>query len=414
MISKNYNTQKMVGQKNSSLIFFIARKYLKYDPSLPFISITAGLAFFGVAIGVMVLLIAMALMQGMIKEFEEKLFVMNYPLTIQSKFWDTMDGNLLTRLQKKFPELKFSPYIKANGVAKSGDIMEGVIVFGIDVKMEKSVNKVFSKFKKEDSFEPFEAMIGKSLEEEIFLPKNRKLMVVFTSLEPVGIASTPLMKRFNIKDTFESGLNAYDKAYIYTDIEDLRKVMRIKENMYHGIHVLSPNAMEDIKKIKEFIGNEYAVTGWWEKNKGFFSAIALEKRALFIVLMLIILVASLNIVTSLLMTVMNRRKEIALLMSLGATKREIKRIFFSIGMVVGVVGIIAGVGLGFGGIWVITTFDIISLPKEVYGYTKLPVELSTIDFISIISGAFLVVLVSSFYPAKKASEVDILTVLRSE
>lgn len=399
---------------SKSLVLFMAKKYLKYDPSLPFISITAMLAFFGVAIGVMVLIIAMSLMQGMIKEFEDKLFVMNYPLTIQSKYWDSVDVELLEKLQNQFPELKFSPYLKANGVAKSGDIMEGVIVFGVDAKKEKAVNKIFAKYKTADEFAPFEAMIGKSLEEDVFLSSDKKLTIIFTSLEPIGIGATPLMKRFSINETFESGLNAYDKAFIYTDIEDLRKVIRESEGIYHGIHVFSPNPTKDIIAIEEFIGSDFAVSGWWEKNQGFFSAIAMEKRALFIVLMLIILVASLNIVTSLLMTVMNRRKEIALLLSLGATKKEIRKIFFTIGMVIGVFGIIAGVALGFGGVWVITTFEIISLPKEVYGYTKLPVELSNIDLVSIIAGAFLVVLASSFYPAKKASEVNILSVLRSE
>lgn len=407
------HTEPTASRTKGTLTSFISRKYLKYDPSLPFISITAGLAFLGVAIGVMVLIVAMALMQGMIKEFENKLFVMNYPLTIQSKYWDNVDAELLGKLEAKFPDMHFSPYIKANGVAKSGDIMEGVIVFGVDPDRERNVNSVFDEYKK-DGFEPFEAMIGKTLEEEIFLPRSRKLMVIFTSMEPVGIASTPLMKRFKIKDNFDSGLSAYDKAYIYTDIDDLRKVLRRKANHYDGIHVYSKDPMTDIVTVQEYLGKTYAVTGWWQMNKGFFSAIAMEKKALFIVLMLIILVASLNIVTSLLMTVMNRRKEIALLISLGASKKEVKKIFFTIGMVIGVVGIFAGIALGFAGLWVLDTFEIISLPKEVYGTTKLPLELSPTDFISIVVGAFLVVLVSSFYPAKKASEVDVLTVLRSE
>jgi len=119
-------------------------------------------------------------------------------------------------------------------------------------------------------------------------------------------------------------------------------------------------------------------------------------------------------VTSLLMTVMNRRKEIALLISLGASKKEVRRIFFTIGMSIGVVGIFAGVALGFVGLWVLDTFEVISIPKEVYGTTHLPLYLSTTDFFSILAGAFVVVLLSAFYPAKKASEIDVLTVLRSE
>jgi len=140
----------------------------------------------------------------------------------------------------------------------------------------------------------------------------------------------------------------------------------------------------------------------------------MEKTSLFIVLMLIILIASINIISSLLMTVMNRRSEIALLLSLGATKNEIKKTFLYLGVVIGIGGIVAGIAFGMGGIWILSNFDIISLPKDVYPTTTLPLDLSLQDFFLIISGAFVIVLLSAYYPAKKASEVDILTVLRNE
>ena len=140
----------------------------------------------------------------------------------------------------------------------------------------------------------------------------------------------------------------------------------------------------------------------------------MEKHALFFVLLLIIIVASLNIISSLLMTVMSRRSEIALMRTLGATTLEIKRIFFKLGVIVGVSGIIVGTILGFVGKWVLTTFDIIHLSADVYGFSKLPIDLTVIDFISIIIGTFVIVILSSFYPAYKASSTDPLTVLRNE
>jgi len=396
-----------------TLTSFIAKKYLRYDPGIPFISITAFLAFFGVAIGVAVLIVAMAIMQGMIKEFEDKLFVMNYPITVESKFFNTFDVSKLKLLEKELPDLRYSPFVKAYGVAKSGDVMEGVIVFGTDTKKEKNINKVFNKYKNSNQFKPFHIMIGQTLQDEMFVDEKR-LMVIFTSLEPTGFASTPLMKRFKIEGTYDSGLSEYDKAYIYADINDLRKILRLKKYEISGIHILSNNAFRDKEKIKKILGDNFLVVGWWEKNKSFFSAIEVEKKSLFLVLMLIIVVASLNIITSLLMTVMNRRKEIALLLSLGVSKEEVKKIFFTIGLIVGVFGIIAGILLGLSGLWVLNTFDIISLPKEVYGTSKLPLDLSVLDFFSIVSGAFVVVFLSAFYPAKKASEIDVLKVLRNE
>ena len=130
--------------------------------------------------------------------------------------------------------------------------------------------------------------------------------------------------------------------------------------------------------------------------------------------MLIILVASLNIVSSLLMTVMNRRQEIALLLSLGASKKEVKQTFFRLGAVIGGSGIIFGLILGLFGVWLLGNFDIVKLPADVYGSSKLPMELSFSDLAMILGGAIAIVLISSFYPAKKATQVDVLDTLRNE
>ena len=131
-------------------------------------------------------------------------------------------------------------------------------------------------------------------------------------------------------------------------------------------------------------------------------------------LLLIILVASLNIISSLLMTVMSRRSEIALMRTLGASKAEIKAIFFRLGIIIGSAGIAAGTVLGGFGIWLLSTFDIISMPEDVYGTNRLPVDLTMTDFSLIILGTSLIILLSSLYPAKKASQTDPLTVLRNE
>jgi putative ABC transport system permease protein len=140
----------------------------------------------------------------------------------------------------------------------------------------------------------------------------------------------------------------------------------------------------------------------------------MEKRAMFLVLMLIVIVASLNIISSLLMMIMSKRKEIALMMSLGASANEIKAIFLRLGLVIGVFGIIVGSIVGGVGIFILKTFDIIKLPADVYGVSKLPIDLSFIDFSLIIVGAFVIVLISSLYPAIKASKTDILKTLRYE
>jgi putative ABC transport system permease protein len=197
-------------------------------------------------------------------------------------------------------------------------------------------------------------------------------------------------------------------------LESLQRILGIPENLYDGIHVHSPNPEADIIRLSAVLPDTVSIRGWWEDNGNFFAALEMEKMALFIVLMLIILIAAINIISSLLMTVMNRRSEIALLISLGASKAEVKKIFLILGIVIGVLGITTGAVLGFLGMWILGTFEIISLPADVYPTSTLPLDLSVIDFFSIIIGAFVIVLLSAWYPAKKASEVDVLTVLRNE
>ncbi len=362
----------------------------------------------------MVLIVAMALMNGFDKEFKKKLTIMNYPLTVIPKFYGAVNEELLLNLQTKFPNLEFSPYVQSAIMARSGSKLEGGYIFGVNFEDEAKVNSVLAKAIKNEHFSKFDVLVGKSLKDEFNLYVDDKLMYIFTHVEPGGLSVTPKIKRFKVKGIFDSGLSAYDKAYSYTTLSSMQSMLGLASNQYDGIHIYSNDPHKDILKIKESLPVSVSVKGWWEDNVNFFAALELEKASLFIVLMLIILIAAINIISSLLMTVMNRRSEIALLLSLGATTIEIKKIFLYLGIVIGVSGILAGIAFGMSGLWILSTFDIVSLPKDVYPTTTLPLDLSLKDFSLIVIGAFVIVIASSYYPAKKASEVDILRVLRNE
>ncbi|MDD2905471.1 MAG: ABC transporter permease [Sulfurimonas sp.] len=398
----------------NSIVTYLVKRFLRFDKEQPFIFLSALLAFLGITLGVMVLLIAMALMNGFDKEFKKKLTIMNYPLTIMPKFYGSVNESLLLDLQLKFPELSFSPYIQTAIMSRNGSKLEGGYIFGVNFEDEAKVNSVVKEGLKDIQMDKFDVLIGKSLKNEFEIEVGDKLMYLFTHLEPGGLAVTPKIKRFAVQSVFDSGLSAYDKAYSYTTLSSLQAVLGIPSNQYDGVHVFSTQPEADILRIKEFLPDTVSIKGWWEDNQNFFAALELEKTSLFIVLMLIILIASINIISSLLMTVMNRRGEIALLLSLGATTTEIKKVFLYLGVVIGVGGILAGVILGMSGLWVLGNFDIVSLPKDVYPTSTLPLDLSLMDFLLIVSGAFVIVVLSAYYPAKKASEVDILTVLRNE
>lgn len=398
----------------NSIVPYLVKRFLRFDKEQPFIFLSALLAFLGISLGVTVLLIAMALMNGFDKEFKKKLTIMNYPLTIMPKFYGSVDENLLIDLQTKFPDLAFSPYIQTAIMSRNGSKLEGGYIFGVNIEDERKVNSVVNDAMKNVTLGKFDVLIGKSLKDEFDVLVGDKLMYLFTHLEPGGLAVTPKIKRFEVQGVFDSGLSAYDKAYSYTTLSSLQAVLSIPSNQFDGIHVFSHNPEKDILLIKEFLPQTATIKGWWEDNQNFFAALELEKTSLFIVLMLIILIASINIISSLLMTVMNRRGEIALLLSLGATNVEIKKVFLYLGVVIGVGGILAGIVLGMSGLWVLSNFDIVSLPKDVYPTATLPLDLSVQDFLLIVIGAFVIVVLSAYYPAKKASEVDILTVLRNE
>ncbi|EQB34444.1 membrane protein [Sulfurimonas hongkongensis] len=398
----------------ASLVPYLVKRFLRFDKDQPFIFLSALLAFLGITLGVMVLIVAMALMNGFDKEFKKKLTIMNYPLTIIPKFYGAVNEELLIKMQTKFPHLEFSPYVQSAIMARNGSKLEGGYIFGVNFEDEAKVNSVLAKAITKGQFSKFDVLVGKSLKDEFNLYIDDKLMYIFTHVEPGGLSVTPKIKRFKIKGIFDSGLSAYDKAYSYTTLSSMQAMLGLSSSQYDGIHIYSNEPHKDILKIKEFLPVSVSVKGWWEDNVNFFAALELEKASLFIVLMLIILIAAINIISSLLMTVMNRRSEIALLLSLGATTKEIKKIFLYLGIVIGVSGILAGIAFGMSGLWILSTFDIVSLPKDVYPTTTLPLDLSLKDFSLIVVGAFVIVIASSYYPAKKASEVDILRVLRNE
>jgi len=398
---------------NKKFIRHIITHYLKYDKENPFIFISAMLAFLGIAAGVMVLMIAMGIMNGTQKEFKKKLFVMNYPLTVLPIEEDVINDTLIGKLKEKFPHLKISPYYTTQVITKNNGAVQGSLLYGVDAEKEAVLNSIFKAAKGTEKSK-FRVVMGEGLSFEMNAPKGDKVTLYFSEQQAVGFGTMPLQKRFIIDGVFKSGLKAYDKAIMYTSLEAFEKLLKRKHGTYDGLHIYTEDPLSEIDAIKEVLPELALIEGWWQQNGNFFAAMEMEKKALFLVLLLIILVASLNIISSLLMTVMSRRSEIALMRTLGATKVEIKIIFFRVGLIIGTAGIVAGTVLGGVGIWILTTFDIISMPADVYGTSKLPVDLTLQDFSFIIIGTSIIILLSALYPAKKASQTDPLTVLRNE
>ena len=407
------STPTKLPSPNKKFVRHIIKHYLKYDKENPFIFISALLAFLGIAAGVMVLMIAMGIMNGTQKEFTKRLFVMNYPLTVLPIEENAVNDTLVKILSQKFPHLKFSPYYTTQVITKNEGAVQGSLLYGVDYDKESEINSIFKDAR--GSIESkFRVVIGEGLSFEMNAHKGEKVTLYFSEQQAIGFATMPLQKRFVVDGVFKSGLKAYDKAIMYTSLEAFEKILKRQHGNYDGLHIYTEDPIEEIEEIKKALPEMVVIEGWWQQNGNFFAAMEMEKRALFLVLLLIILVASLNIISSLLMTVMSRRSEIALMRTLGATKVEIRSIFFRLGLIIGTAGIIAGAILGGLGIWILKTFDLISIPEDVYTTSKLPIDLPMSDFGLIIVGTSIIILLSSLYPAKKASQTDPLTVLRNE
>lgn len=406
--------------KKQSVTDYLLFKYLRFDREQPFIMLSMLLAFIGVCVGLCVLLVAMAIMNGFDKGLRERFSVMSYPLSVISASKKAVDEAFVASLREKFPQMLMSPYISTQVIARGDGKFEGGILFGVHSQDEKKLNKVVREALQDRDLQDFDILVGRGLVDEFLLFKDDKLPLIFSSLNPAGLAMTPQMKRFDVRASFSSGLAFYDKAYMYADIDAVRAVLA-RNATYNGVHIAlsEPNAdisvlQREQAHIQAVLGKDFRVVGWWEQNANLFSALELEKRALFIVLMLIILAASLNIVSSLLMIVMNRRAEIALLLALGASKGEIKKAFFALGTLIGGSGMVAGILLAFGVLFALENFDIITLPADVYGTSKLLLNLDKIDLVLAIVGAAFIVMISSYYPARKATQVNVLDTLRNE
>ena len=402
---------------NSKFVFKFVRHYLKYDRDNPFIFISALLALIGIALGVMVLMIGIGVTNGTHQEFKKRLFIMNYPLTVMAYDNRGVPDTELQKLKSEFPTIKISPYYTTQVIAKNADSVQGSILYGIDFKKEATINSIFKKsFNDLNSTikSKYSVILGDDLALSLGLKIGDKVTLFFSQQEAVGFGTMPLQKRFTIIGTFDSGLTAYDKGIIYTTHQAFEKILKKRPKVYDGAHIYSKEPMKNIERMKELLPESIGVEGWWQQNGGLFEAMQMEKKALFLVLLLIILVASLNIISSLLMTVMSRRSEIALMRTLGASQKEISRLFFYLGLTIGVLGMLLGTALGLLGIWVLTTYNIISLPADIYTTSKLPIDLPVSDFLTIIGGTAVIVLLASIYPAIRASKTDILTVLRNE
>jgi lipoprotein-releasing system permease protein len=222
------------------------------------------------------------------------------------------------------------------------------------------------------------------------------------------------MKKFKVVGLFDSGMYDYDTSFAYVSIEAAQQLLRLGRSV-HGIEVKVDdiyNVDKISKSILKRVGSAYWTQDWMQMNKNFFSALKLEKTVMFIILVLIILVAAFNIISTLIMMVMEKNKDIAILKSMGATSKSIMKIFMLDGLVIGVVGTILGIMGGSALCFLLKRYEFVKLPSDVYYISTLPVKVQVVDVTLIALCAVAISFFATLYPAYQASRLDPAAAIR--
>jgi lipoprotein-releasing system permease protein len=404
-----------------SLELFIAGKYLKAKRKEGFISLITFLSVTGVMLGVMALVVVIAVMNGAETDFRKRILglephilVMNYA----GKFTNYSDA--LSNIAKIENIREASPILFAQAMIRTKRSFAGVMVRGIDPDMGFSLVKGYNPEELKKNLVRSESnttipkiILGKDLANSVGVIKGDKIILMSPKgfMSPMG--HLPSMKQFIVAGTFNSGMYEYDSALAYVHLEEAQKLIGAK-NKISAIGIWIDDVF-DVKIVKEgissIIGYPYYLRDWMEINKSLFSALKLEKTAMFIILTLIILVAAFNIASALIMMVMEKTKDIAVLKAMGATNKTIRKIFIYKGMIIGTIGTLIGTILGIIICLLLKKYDFIQLP-DAYPFSTLPVQLEYLDVLRIDISALIICFLSTLYPSYKASKLHPVEALR--
>ncbi|PMP68771.1 ABC transporter permease [Desulfurella multipotens] len=387
---------------------FLAIKYISSKKEEKLISLSSLLSIISIAIGVGALILVLGIMNGFDKMLESKIIGAN-PHIIVKNFNGTfnLDNNLIKSIKTDklvsnvYPSLVEQCIISANGQS-SGSILNGV-----DFNDKPYIEKYIKGNTKG-------IVLGKELMKAIGVRVGQNVRVTLAYSNPTAIGFSPVSFEIPVTGVFDSGMYEYDLAFSYIPLNILWQKMQT----YDLINTIAINLYNpyDINKVGKYLEHilpaSYYFVTWAQMNKNFFTALKLEKIAMAIILLLIIIVAAFDIMNSLTMLVMEKVKDIAILVSLGATASNIKRIFIKQGLILGIIGTAFGDFLGLTLGYLLKHYNIVSLPKQVYYITKIPVDI-TFTYVVIISMVSIgLCTLASLYPASKASKMNVIEVLR--
>jgi lipoprotein-releasing system permease protein len=403
----------------------VALRYLKARRRQAFLSVVSLIAVLGFTLGVMALIVALALMTGFQEDIQSKILGASAHLMVySSESRGISDYRNIMRVVSSDPAVQsVSPVVYGKVMVYSSGGANGIIVKGIDPGLEGKVTELAAKIDKQVLAElrnPGEErdgiVLGYDLAASLRVQRGDLVTLVSpdSMLSPLGMM--PKFKKFKVLGEFNSGLYEYDTSWALLGMNTAQRLfslgssVSLVEARIDDIY----SAEEISKRLQKTLGPHYVVNNWIHQNKSLFSAMKLEKIMLFITIGLIVLVASFNVISTLVMMVLDKTSDIAILMAMGCTSRQIMRIFMLQGILIGVAGTILGALLGVAGSWLMDHYRVIQLPLDVYFIPYLPFRVRPVDFATITLTALAISFVSTLYPALRASRINPAEALRYE
>jgi lipoprotein-releasing system permease protein len=394
--------------------WFVSRRYLRAKRKQKFISLISVISILGVAVGVMALIVVLSVYTGFTEGLRDQIIGINSHILVQ-RYGGNIDrpDEIAGRIEQVKGVEATSPYIYGQALISSSYNSSGIVLRGIEPSTASRVINIGRQMKSGELTDldlPGELpaiIIGLELARQLNVGSGSKIRLISPEgpLSPMGVL--PKIRTCEVVGIFETGMFEYDSTLGFVNLDTARSLSGNEEGV-HGVEIRVTRVdRADVvaDAIRAELGPGFSVRDWMQLNQNLFAALKLEKVGIFIALDLIILVAALNIISALIMVVMEKTRDIAILKSMGASTGSIMRIFFYQGAVIGLTGTVFGVMGGLGLCTILKRYKFIELPTNVYPMSTMPIKVVPLDVTIIALSAILITLAATLYPSWKASRV---------
>ncbi len=411
-----------------SFELFVALRYLFSRRKQTFIYIISIMSILGVALGVGALVVVLGVYNGFSTDIREKILGANAHAIVMSYIPDALDNS--EAVMEKIlatPGVKgATPYIYTEVMLSAPSGVKGLLLRGIDPKTAPDVLSLFKNMPQgsvqalqmpKDHVGAPGIIIGQELSNRLGLGVGSRVNILSASGEATAKGFTPKIRPFTVVGIFKTGMLDYDASMAFVTLDSARVVLGIPEKRLSGIELF----VDDVYKadaiateLEKKLLSPFYVRHWMEMNANLFAALELEKIGMFILLTMVVLIGSFSIVATLIMLVMEKTKDIAILLSMGATRGMVRRIFMLQGTLIGVFGTTLGYILGLGVAYLLKRYQFIKLPQGVYTLDHLPILITWSDTILVGAAAMLLCFLATIYPARQAARLEPAEALRYE